>query len=239
MDGGRRHGPAGYHSKRLSRAQQNASANDREVLGVLHAVEHFEIYLKHRQFTLITDCSPLLWLYTSQNLSKMHRWALKLMAYDMVLKWRRGTENVGPDALSRLRRCSSQKLDGEVFVPGNSGEEMPKKKPAGSVLDGVPLQQLAPPLEPLQQEDREQPQLGPLNDMPVELRPLVKTAPRRTDAGWHSLGGPRSNGSGRQRIDRPRRLLRTTAYPGASRSSGCGSDDCPGGSAGVLHTKEA
>ena len=60
VDGGRRHGPVGYHSKRLSRAQQNASANDREVLGVLHAVEHFEIYLQHRQFTLITDCSALL-----------------------------------------------------------------------------------------------------------------------------------------------------------------------------------
>ena len=96
------------------------------------------------------------------------------MAYYMVLKWRRGTENVGPDALSRLQRCSSQKLDGEVFVPGNSGEEMPKKKPAGSLLDGVPLQQLAPPLEQLQQVGREQPQHGALNDTPVELQPLVK-----------------------------------------------------------------
>ena len=129
----------GYHSKRLSRAQQNASANDREVLGVLNAVDHFEIYLQHRQFTLITDCSALLWLFTSQTLSKIHRCALKLMTYDMVLKWRRGTENVGPDALSRLQRRSSQELDGEVLVPGDSGEEMPQKKPAGPVLDGVPL----------------------------------------------------------------------------------------------------
>ena len=72
------------------------------------------------------------------------------MAYDMVLKWRRGTENVGPDARSRLQRRSSQELDGEAMVPGDSGEEMPQKEPAGTVLDGVPLQQLAPPLEPLQ-----------------------------------------------------------------------------------------
>ena len=84
-------------------------------------MEHFEIYLQHRQFTLIADFSALLWLYTSQNLSfKMHRWALKLMAYDTVLKWRRGTENVGPDALSRLRRRSSQELDGKVLEPGDS-----------------------------------------------------------------------------------------------------------------------
>ena len=145
------------------------------MLGVLNAVEHFETYLQQRQFTLITDCSALLWLFTSQNLSsKMHRWALKLMAYDMVLKWRRGTENVGLDALSRLQRRSSQELDGEALVSGDFGKEMPQKKPAGPVLDGVPLQQLAPPLEPLQQVDKEQPQLGALNDLPVELQPLVK-----------------------------------------------------------------
>ena len=60
VDGGSRHGPVGYHSKRPSRAQQDASANDREVLDVMNAVEQFEIYLQHRQFTLITDCSALL-----------------------------------------------------------------------------------------------------------------------------------------------------------------------------------
>ena len=74
----------------------------------------------------------------------------------MMLKWRRGTENVGPDALSHLQRCSSQEPDGEAVVIGDSGEKMPQNKPAGPVLDGVPLQQLAPPLEPLQQEDWEQ-----------------------------------------------------------------------------------
>ena len=42
------------------------------------------------------------------------------------------------------------------------------------MLDGVPLQQLAPPLEPLQQEDREQPQHGALDDVPEELQPLMK-----------------------------------------------------------------
>ena len=42
------------------------------------------------------------------------------------------------------------------------------------MLDGVSLQQLAPPLEPLQQVEKEQPQLGALVDVPVELRPLVR-----------------------------------------------------------------
>ena len=60
VDCGSRHGPVGYHSKRLSRAQQDASANDHEVLDVMNAVEHVEIYLQHRQFTLIADCSARL-----------------------------------------------------------------------------------------------------------------------------------------------------------------------------------
>ena len=56
---------------------------------------------------------------------------------------------------------------------------MPQKEPAGTLLDGVPLQQLAPPLEPLQKVDKEQPQPGTLNDVPVGLQPLVKQ--RRVD----------------------------------------------------------
>ena len=42
------------------------------------------------------------------------------------------------------------------------------------MLDGVPLQQGAPLLELLQHVDKVQPQLGTLNDVPVELQPLVK-----------------------------------------------------------------
>ena len=171
VDGGSRQGPVGYHSKRLSRAQQNASANDREVLAVLHAVEHFDIYLQHRQFTLITDCAALLWLFKSQNLAaKMHRWALKLMAYDMVLKWRKGADHVGPDALSRLRRRKTEESEAEAKEQENLANAEASKGPSGPVLDGVPLQQLAPPLE----EEMEL-QLEEQEDVPPELALLART----------------------------------------------------------------
>ena len=48
VDGGERHGPVGYYSKRFSQAQQKTAANDREVLAFLYAVDHFEIYLQHQ-----------------------------------------------------------------------------------------------------------------------------------------------------------------------------------------------
>ncbi|CAB1106551.1 unnamed protein product [Ectocarpus sp. CCAP 1310/34] len=128
VDGGARHRPVGYHSKRLSRAQQNASANDREFLGVLHVVEHFEIYLQHRQFTLITDCSALLWLFTSQHLSsKMHR-----------------------ECGTRCPVSSSEAQHG-------GKEELPTQGPSGLVLDGVPLQQLAQQLGEEKQPPQDEP----------------------------------------------------------------------------------
>lgn len=43
-----REAPEGYASKRLSRTEEKLSSNDREVLGVLYALEHFKIYLQHR-----------------------------------------------------------------------------------------------------------------------------------------------------------------------------------------------
>ena len=44
-------------------------------------------YLQVKQFALITDCSALTWLFKSQALpAKYHRWALRLMQYDMELQ---------------------------------------------------------------------------------------------------------------------------------------------------------
>ncbi|CAM9901154.1 unnamed protein product, partial [Sphacelaria rigidula] len=91
-----------YASHRWSRADEKRSASEREVVVVLWSVERFRSYLWGREFTLVTDSSALTWLFRSQNLSpKFHRWALRLMEYDMVLKWRAGREHQLPDALSR------------------------------------------------------------------------------------------------------------------------------------------
>ena len=68
------------------------------------------------------------------------------MAYDMVLKWRRGTEHVAPGALSPLRRRSIESPD--ETQPGDvvADEEELQTGATGPVLDGVPLQKLAPRL---------------------------------------------------------------------------------------------
>ncbi|CAB1096027.1 unnamed protein product [Ectocarpus sp. CCAP 1310/34] len=75
----------------------------RECMGVLWSVDYFHPYLAGRQFKLVTDCSALRWLFRSRELCpKLHRWALRLMEYDMVLEWKAGVEHVVPDALSQF-----------------------------------------------------------------------------------------------------------------------------------------
>lgn len=46
-----------------------------------------------------------IWLFESQDIPpKLHRWALRLMEYDIDLEWREGRKHHLPDALSRLPR---------------------------------------------------------------------------------------------------------------------------------------
>ena len=90
-----------YASHRFSRTDSSRGPTERECMAVLWGVGHYRQFLAGRRFNLITDCSALTWLFRSRNLSpKLHRWALRLAEYDIVLRWRAGTENFMPDALS-------------------------------------------------------------------------------------------------------------------------------------------
>ena len=141
-----REAPLGYASHRFARAEEKLSPNDREVLGVLYGIEQFRTYLQHRRFTLVTDCAALTWLFTSQNLSsKMHRWALRLMQFDIELKWRKGEDHTAPDALSRLRSRGPPERPVDTSFPDDTSQPVSHQGPAGPVLDGVPLRTLAPP----------------------------------------------------------------------------------------------
>ena len=92
-----------YASYRFSRTDSRRGPTERECTAVLWGVGHYRQFLAGRRFNLITDCSALTWLFRSRNLSpKLHRWALRLAEYDIVLRGRAGTESLMPDALSRL-----------------------------------------------------------------------------------------------------------------------------------------
>ena len=112
-------------------------------MAVLWAVAHFRPYLAGRRFTLVTDCSALTWLFRSRELSpKLHRWALRLMEYDMELRWRAGTSHQLPDALSRLHTVTSETNDVDTSFPDEVVSPYGVALgPQGPTLDGIPTKQ--------------------------------------------------------------------------------------------------
>ena len=145
--------------------------NEREAAAVLWAVEHFRHYVWGRRFEIVTDCSALIWLFKSQNLSpKLRRWALRLMEYDMELEWREGSKHYLPDALSRLPRLDGPENDIDVSFPGESPTALTSRGPQGPVLDGIPLKDMG--VEEIKYRDKE---TGSTPKCPVALAAFVNT----------------------------------------------------------------
>lgn len=92
-----------YFSRKLTVSQRSWKAAEKEGVAALEAIEKFRPYVEGARFTLITDSSALSFIMNSKwkPSSKLSRWSMLLQQYDMVVKHRKGAENVVPDALSR------------------------------------------------------------------------------------------------------------------------------------------
>ncbi|XP_076638854.1 uncharacterized protein LOC143350715 [Colletes latitarsis] len=94
--------PVAYASRTLNEAEINYSTIEKELLAVLFGVEHFRPYLYGRQFTLVTDHRPLVWLHSVKDpTSKIMRWRIRLNEYDYNIIYKPGRVNANADALSR------------------------------------------------------------------------------------------------------------------------------------------
>jgi hypothetical protein len=51
--------PVAYHSRKLNAAEQNYSATERELLGIVDSCRHWRHYLYQQNFTVRTDHRPL------------------------------------------------------------------------------------------------------------------------------------------------------------------------------------
>ena len=130
-----------YGSKRWSRGDSKRSATDRECIAVMWALSKFQPYLWGRPFTLITDCSALIWLFKGQSLTpNYHHLALRLMEHKITLKWRPGTQHQLPDAMSLLPNKSIVIEDFDDSFPENESLPNVYQGPQGPVLDGVHLE---------------------------------------------------------------------------------------------------
>ena len=92
-----------FASRSLRDSERNYGAPQRELLGVLFALNKFHDYLYGRRFTLYTDHQSLTYLLKKPNLAPtLRNWLGEIMEYDFDIIHLPGLENHLPDALSRL-----------------------------------------------------------------------------------------------------------------------------------------
>ncbi|XP_068243247.1 uncharacterized protein [Palaemon carinicauda] len=96
--------PVAYFSKKLSPAQHKYSTVEKETLGLILSLEHFEVYLSGSTGPIVvrTDHNPLVFLNFFKNKNnRLLRWSLRLQEWDLLIQHIAGRENIIPDALSR------------------------------------------------------------------------------------------------------------------------------------------
>ncbi|XP_041485159.1 uncharacterized protein LOC121431631 [Lytechinus variegatus] len=96
--------PVSYFSKKLDVHQQRYSTVEKECLGLVLAVQHFDVYLSScPDVTVFTDHNPLTFLERFRNKNqRLFRWSLFLQPYGLNVTHIKGNDNVIADTLSRV-----------------------------------------------------------------------------------------------------------------------------------------
>lgn len=94
--------PVAFTSRKLKPAEQNYPTHELELLAVVHALKTWRYYLDGSHFIVYTDHATLQHFPTQPKLTRRQaRWMELLQEYDFDFKYKRGSDNIVPDALSR------------------------------------------------------------------------------------------------------------------------------------------
>ncbi len=95
--------PIAFASRALQKHERNYSTIEKECLAIVWGIKEFKHYLYGRPFVVITDHSPLSYMYQSTTDStRLQKWRLQLQQYVFEVRYRRGAANANADGLSRI-----------------------------------------------------------------------------------------------------------------------------------------
>jgi transposase InsO family protein len=99
--------PVAYESKKLSAAERNYPAQERELLAILYALRSWRCLIEGTRYTVLSDHQPLKYLKTQKHPTpRLTRWLNELELYSPQIDYKPGKDNDAPDALSRITKPS-------------------------------------------------------------------------------------------------------------------------------------
>lgn len=93
--------PVEFYSKTLTRTQQNWPIREKEAYAIVMSLQKFDPYARGRPTTLLTDHESLKWMLDCPK-GKIARWASIIAEYPVTILYRRGSEMVPVDFLTRF-----------------------------------------------------------------------------------------------------------------------------------------
>ncbi|GJW54880.1 reverse transcriptase domain-containing protein [Tanacetum coccineum] len=104
--------PIHYASKTMTDAQAHYTTTEKELLAVVYAFEKFRPYLVLSKSIVYTDHSALKYLFNKQDAKpRLLRWVLLLQEFDIIIRDKKGAENLAADHLSRLENPHQSVLE--------------------------------------------------------------------------------------------------------------------------------
>ena len=97
--------PVSYFSRKFNKHQVNYSTVEKEALGLILSLQHYDVYLANTQepVTVYTDHNPLTFIHRMKGTNqRVLRWSLLIQQYNLQITHIKGTNNVVADALSRI-----------------------------------------------------------------------------------------------------------------------------------------
>ncbi|GJU73498.1 reverse transcriptase domain-containing protein [Tanacetum coccineum] len=99
-------------TKTMTEAQAHYTTTEKELLAVVYAFEKFRPYLVLSKSIVYTDHSALKYLLAKQDAKpRLLRWILLLQEFDVVIRDKKGAENLAADHLSRLENPHQSELE--------------------------------------------------------------------------------------------------------------------------------
>lgn len=106
--------PVAYESKKLSKEEQKFPAQERELIGIVHALRVWRCFIEGcaAGYTVYSDHNPLVYFRQKANpTSRLVRWISELELYAPNIQYKPGVDNTVADALSRLPEGNNSDQD--------------------------------------------------------------------------------------------------------------------------------